>query len=151
MITILCVSDSDKHFALACEEYIKRLGKNVNIINLKPSNKDTIPQIIKHDTQSIINKINSNIIKNNQIILLSKEGENRSTEQWQKYIAKHTNQSHDMCFVIGGPYWLDEQLIPYHERLSFAAITMPHGLAKLVLLEQIYRCKQITEGRNYHY
>lgn len=151
MITILCISDSDKHFAVACEEYIKRLGKTVNIINLKPSKKDTIAEIIKQDTQSIISKINSGVAKEYQIILLSKEGKNRTTEEWQAYIEKHNNQSHDMCFVIGGPYGLDEQLVPYHERLSFAAITMPHGLAKLVLLEQIYRCKQMTEGRNYHY
>lgn len=151
MITILCISDSDKHFALACEEYIKRLGKNVNIINLKPSKKDTASEIIKQDTQSIISKINSGIAKDNQIILLCKGGKNRTTEEWQLYIEKHNNQSQDMCFIIWGPYGLDEALVPYHECLSFAAITMPHGLAKLVLLEQIYRCKQITEGRNYHY
>ncbi len=149
MITILCISDSDKHFAVACEEYIKRLGKNMNVINLKPSKKDTIPEIIKQDTQEIIKKLST--LKEYQIILLSKEGKNRTTEEWQNYIQKHSNQSHEMCFVIGGPYGLDESMVPYHECLSFAAITMPHGLAKLVLLKQIYRCKQMTEGRNYHY
>lgn len=100
MITILCISDSDKHFALACEEYIKRLGKNVNIINLKPSKKDTASEIIKQDTQSIISKINSGIAKDNQIILLCKGGKNRTTEEWQLYIEKHNNQSQDMCFII---------------------------------------------------
>ena len=77
MITILCISDSDKHFSVACEEYVKRLGKSVTIINLKPSKKDTAPEIIKQDTQEIMSKINT--LKNNQVILLSKEGKIRDT------------------------------------------------------------------------
>ena len=35
--------------------------------------------------------------------------------------------------------------------LSFGSVTMPHGLVKLVLLEQIYRCTQIIDGKQYHY
>jgi 23S rRNA (pseudouridine1915-N3)-methyltransferase len=55
--------------------------------------------------------------------------------------------------VIGWPYGIDLPLLQSHTNnsVSFGSMTMPHGLAKLVLLEQIYRAKMIMEGREYHY
>lgn len=58
-----------------------------------------------------------------------------------------------MTFVIGGPYGLDNAVMKEHVdmMLSFGGMTMPHGLAKLVVLEQVYRVGMIREGREYHY
>jgi 23S rRNA (pseudouridine1915-N3)-methyltransferase len=40
---------------------------------------------------------------------------------------------------------------PEIKEVSFGGITMPHGLAKLVLVEQLYRCSTLDSGKNYHY
>jgi 23S rRNA pseudoU1915 N3-methylase RlmH len=55
--------------------------------------------------------------------------------------------------IIGGPYGLDEKLLAekINSLISFGKHTMPHGLAVLTLLEQIWRGKCIIEGREYHY
>jgi 23S rRNA (pseudouridine1915-N3)-methyltransferase len=57
--------------------------------------------------------------------------------------------------VIGGPYGVERELLqktfPEMKELSFGAITMPHGLAKLVLVEQLYRCATLESGKMYHY
>jgi 23S rRNA (pseudouridine1915-N3)-methyltransferase len=58
-----------------------------------------------------------------------------------------------VTFVIGGPYGLNNAAMKAHVdmMLSFGGMTMPHGLAKLVVLEQVYRVGMIREGREYHY
>jgi 23S rRNA (pseudouridine1915-N3)-methyltransferase len=58
-----------------------------------------------------------------------------------------------ILFIIGWPYGLDETKISDHidSKLSLWSLTMPHWLAKLVLLEQIYRIETIQSGKKYHY
>jgi len=55
----------------------------------------------------------------------------------------------DLCFVIGGPFGLDLDEVDH--RLSLGRITLPHQLARVVLLEQLYRGHKILAGEPYHY
>ncbi len=55
----------------------------------------------------------------------------------------------DLCFVIGGPRGLD--LAEPDLRLSFGPMTLPHQLARVVLLEQLFRAHKILAGEPYHY
>ena len=147
MITLLVISDSDKHFSSAIAEYTKRLGKELRIEYIKPCKNGTQLQIIQKETESIIWVIEKKY-KDWLKIYLSKEGEQLTTEQIQKYIhTKHT------VFIIGGPYGLDEALIAKHvnKKIAFWKITIQHGLAQLILLEQIYRISCINSGKQYHY
>ena len=58
----------------------------------------------------------------------------------------------DVCFVIGGPFGLSEAVLERaDERLSLGAITLPHQLARVVLLEQLFRAHKIVLGEPYHY
>jgi 23S rRNA (pseudouridine1915-N3)-methyltransferase len=83
-----------------------------------------------------------------RVVLLVKEWNNYTTEQLQK---KHIYRN--TIFVIGWPYGVEEALLNsvIDDRISLGAHTMPHGLAKLVILEQIYRIQMIEYGRQYHY
>ncbi|MFA7285043.1 MAG: 23S rRNA (pseudouridine(1915)-N(3))-methyltransferase RlmH, partial [Candidatus Absconditabacterales bacterium] len=135
-------------------EYSKRLGKMIQIINHKPSKKDTIAQIVQEDTSYIIDKLkNAKTTRDRTIVLLSKDGVGKTTEQWKGLLEDTQNNSQDLIFLIGGPYGFDEKKLKgaIDLSLSFGSVTMPHGLVKLVLLEQIYRCMQIIDGKQYHY
>lgn len=145
-IKILCISDSDKHFASAIDEYLKRLGKDVDIITIKPEKNGSRDQIITKETDKIIEKLAKNT---DYKILLTKDGRALSTQEIVKIISVHNNIS----FIIGGPYGLDESRLDklIDAKVSFGKITLPHGLAKLTVLEQIYRAKSIMDGREYHY
>jgi len=58
----------------------------------------------------------------------------------------------DLCFVIGGPFGLDQSITQRADlRLSFGPITLPHELARVVLLEQLFRAHKILAGEKYHY
>lgn len=149
---ILAISDSDKHFSVAIEEYIKRLGKNIEIINLKPSKKDNPKEIISQDTDQIISYLDTKY-KDFMKMLLTKDGKSYSTEDIVDIINWNHQDSKDTLFVIWWPYGLDEIRLWWHvdKQISFGKITMPHGLVKLVIIEQVYRSMQIINNKSYHY
>ena len=145
---ILSISDSDKHFDTAINEYVKRLWKNLKIENVKPTRNGNVEQIIKKDTQNIIDIIIKRFWSYKKI-LLSKEWKNLNTDQIFDFFKKNN----DVIFVIWWPYGFDEKLLEKNVdlKLSFGSITLQHGLAKLILLEQLYRITMISQNRNYHY
>lgn len=149
MFTILCIADSDKHFSSAIDEYTKRLGKELKIENLKPFKDDNQQLVIQKETKNLI-EILEKKYASWQKILLIKEWEKRDTIKLSE-----TLQGKDTVLIIGGPYGVDEaQLLavfPQIKRLSFGAITLPHGLAKLTLIEQLYRVTTLRSGKKYHY
>ncbi|HRX64199.1 MAG TPA: 23S rRNA (pseudouridine(1915)-N(3))-methyltransferase RlmH [Candidatus Absconditabacterales bacterium] len=144
---ILNISDSDKHWSEGISEYIKRLGKEVFVENIKPIKNGSQDQIIQKETELILDKL-ENKYKDWNKILLSKSGKQYSTEELKKFLGYEKT-----VFVIGGPYGLDENILKQKgiKSISFGKITLPHGLAKLTLLEQIYRIGTIESGKKYHY
>ena len=146
MFTILNISDSDKHWDAVVGEYSKRLGKSVKIENIKPSRKGNTQQMIQADTENIIAKLEK--FSAYKKILLSKEGKLVTTMDLHKMLTDK-----DCVFIIGWPYGLDEPALAKHidSKISFGAITLPHGLAKVTLLEQLYRIGTIEQWKSYHY
>lgn len=146
MFIVLSISDSDKHREKVVEEYTKRLGKSVKIVDIAPSRKGSTQQMIQADTENIITRLGK--FSEYKKILLSKEGKQSTTMELHK---NFTNQN--CVFIIGGPYGLNEQELAKHidAKISFWAITLPHGLAKVTLLEQLYRIGTIEQGKSYHY
>jgi 23S rRNA (pseudouridine1915-N3)-methyltransferase len=58
----------------------------------------------------------------------------------------------DLAFIVGGPLGLDDAVLDRADRrLSFGPITLPHQLARVVLLEQLFRAHKILAGEPYHY
>lgn len=146
MFVILSISDSDKHWNAVVDEYTKRLGRSVKIENITPSRKGNTEQMIQADTENIIAKLGK--FSGYKKVLLSKEGKQLTTMELHKQF-----MNKDIIFIIGGPYGLNEAELTKHidSKISFGAITLPHGLAKVTLLEQLYRISTIEQGKSYHY
>jgi 23S rRNA (pseudouridine1915-N3)-methyltransferase len=153
MIQIRSISDGDKHFETGIQEYVKRMGKDIQIVNIKPSKKNTAQQIIDADTCEVVKRLKNLRSGSFFVVMLSKEGKQWTTDQRKDMIEMKKNKSLDIIFIIGGPYGLREELLDSFIdcSLCFGGVTMPHGLVKLVVLEQIYRCFQIISGKSYHY
>lgn len=94
MFVILSISDSDKHREKVVEEYTKRLGKSVKIVNIKPSKNGNTHQIITKDTETIIAHLQK--FSDTKKILLSKEGKCLDTHQLAS-LCKNNN----IVFIIG--------------------------------------------------
>ena len=82
-------------------------------------------------------------------VLLASDGVQMDSLAFADFIAQRREAARDLCFVIGGPRGLD--LDSCDMKLSFGPMTMPHQLARVVLLEQIYRAHKIIAREPYHY
>ncbi len=83
------------------------------------------------------------------VSLLHREGEMVDSIGFSRFLEERRQSGLDLAFVVGGPYGLD--LGEVKHRLSLGAITLPHQLARVVLLEQLYRAHKILAGEPYHY
>jgi 23S rRNA (pseudouridine1915-N3)-methyltransferase len=82
-------------------------------------------------------------------VLLASDGKQMDSLEFAEFIGQRREAARDLCFVIGGPRGLD--LDACDLKLSFGRMTMPHQLARVVLIEQIYRAHKILAREPYHY
>ncbi len=154
---LICVGKLKEKFYLdACGEYIKRLSPYCKL-NLVELPEERLPQ---NPSQAQIDlalekegqAIRAKLPPNTSLVCMCVEGRLRSSEEvaqliqtWQNNSAKH------LAFVIGGSYGLAESLKQEAwVKLSMSPMTFPHHLARVMVLEQIYRGFKINEGSSYH-
>ena len=83
------------------------------------------------------------------LVLLATDGREFDSIEFSRWLEDRRQDGRDLCFVIGGPRGLD--LEQCDTRLSLGRLTLPHQLARVVLLEQLYRGHKILAGEPYHY
>ena len=86
------------------------------------------------------------------LLVLDRAGRALSSEGLAELIAERRMSRADLAFVVGGPFGLDPAVLERaNGRLSFGLIMLPHQLARVVLLEQLFRAHKILAGEPYHY
>lgn len=83
------------------------------------------------------------------VSLLDRDGEQLDSIAFSQFLEQRRQSGRDLCFVVGGPFGLE--LDDVDHRFSLGAVTLPHQLARVVLLEQLYRGHKILAGEPYHY
>ena len=94
-------------------------------------------------------QVNRRIPERVYVSLLDREGEQVDSIGFSRFLEARRQSGQDLCFVVGGPFGLELEDVDH--RLSLGAITLPHQLARVVLLEQVYRAHKILSGEPYHY
>ena len=82
-------------------------------------------------------------------VLLSADGRSCDSEGFSRFLEERRQSGMNLCFVIGGPRGLTMERCDM--KLSLGPMTLPHQLARVVLLEQLYRGHKILAGQPYHY
>jgi 23S rRNA (pseudouridine1915-N3)-methyltransferase len=83
------------------------------------------------------------------VSLLERGGEAMDSVAFSRFLETRRQSGMELCFVVGGPFGLELEDVDH--RLSFGPLTLPHQLARVVLLEQLYRAHKILAGEPYHY
>jgi 23S rRNA (pseudouridine1915-N3)-methyltransferase len=84
------------------------------------------------------------------VVLLSNDGgRDFDSQAFSEWLEERRHEGRELCFVIGGPRGLDLERCDL--RLSLGPMTLPHQLARVVLLEQLFRAHKILAGEPYHY
>jgi 23S rRNA (pseudouridine1915-N3)-methyltransferase len=81
--------------------------------------------------------------------LLAADGETYDSIGFSRFVEDRRHSGQDLCFVIGGAFGLE--LDGCDHRLSLGPMTLPHQLARVVLLEQLFRAHKILAGEPYHH
>ncbi len=155
-INIICIGKlKEKYLTDACNEYLKRLSANkVAIIELSPERLSDSPSEneIKTALEKEGKKILEKLPKNSFVYAMCIEGKQRTSEELSAEFEKiKLSGTGTVTFIIGGSFGLsDEVKSRADERLSMSKMTFPHQLARVMLLEQIYRAVQIGLGTKYH-
>lgn len=156
-VTVLCVGKlKERFYADAAAEYVKRLQRycKLEIIELPEQRLPEAPSPaeIQRALRAEGAAIREKLPKGGAVVALCIEGKPCSSEELSRRMADFGIQGRtQVTFIIGGSFGLDEDVKKQADwRLSMSPMTFPHHLARVMLLEQIYRACQIAEGTKYH-
>lgn len=156
-ITVICIGKlKEQYLRDASAEYMKRLSSSckLSIIELpaeklsdNPSQKE-IENALSSEGKRIIEKIP----KGSTVYTMCIEGKQRTSEELSREIESlGVSGVSSLVFIIGGSFGLSDEVKKLsHQRLSMSKMTFPHQIARIMLLEQIYRAMQISLGTKYH-
>ena len=155
-IKIYAIGKVKDFYKLGVDEYIKRLSSycKVEVIELKDEslsdkpNESEIKKAIDNEGKRVLTQLKDN----EYLISLDLNKKELDSVEFSKYLSnKLESNGSNVSFVIGGSYGLSDELKKrVNDSLSLGKMTYPHQLARLILLEQIYRAFKILNNETYH-
>lgn len=154
-LSLVTVGKISKPFAEASKEFEKRLSRfdRLEVIELadekEPSHLSpaAIAQVMEREGKNILSRLKREDI----VIALCIEGDMLSSEQLADKLGRLRQEGRRIVLIIGGSLGLSPEVVARADvRLSLSSMTLPHQLARVVLLEQVYRAFKIMSGERYH-
>jgi 23S rRNA (pseudouridine1915-N3)-methyltransferase len=150
-ITIIAIGKiKDKNLNIISKNYLKKLSpfakielKELEAVSFTANNKDKAKKL---DEEKILNALRN--IKDSIIILLDEKGEKITSPQFANFIEKEKN---NLVFILGGALGFSTEFKVNFRQTALSEMTLTHEMARVVLLEQIYRAVTIIRGKVYHY
>ena len=153
---IVCVGRlREKFYAAAAEEYLKRVSRygKMEIVELpdlpEPANASDADraQVMEKEGQAILARLKPG----DRVIALCIDGPQMTSEAFADRLRAGDMRGERLTFVIGGSLGLSPAVLRRaDEKLSLSKMTFPHQLARVLLLEQVYRACKINAGERYH-
>jgi 23S rRNA (pseudouridine1915-N3)-methyltransferase len=116
------------------EHYVRLLGRQARVEMIEVREED---------------RLASRIPERAYVSLLDRGGEQLDSLSFSRFLETRRQAGRDVCFVVGGHLGLDLEAVDH--RFSLGPLTLPHQLARVVLLEQLFRGHKILAGEPYHY
>ncbi|HEV2813119.1 MAG TPA: 23S rRNA (pseudouridine(1915)-N(3))-methyltransferase RlmH [Solirubrobacteraceae bacterium] len=133
-VTILAVGRLRPPYVDDGEHYLKMLGRYANVEVVEVREEDDVARRVPERAF---------------VVLLDAGGRQMSSEDFAAWLEERRQSGRPLCFVIGGAFGI---ALPGADlTLSFGQMTLPHQLARVVLVEQLYRGHRILAGEPYHY
>ena len=156
-VTLIYVGNiREKYLLDAVAEYEKRLSAYGKLTNIELKEEKLPDDPSDAQIAAAIEKEGDRILSvlppKSKKIALCVEGKQLSSEEFSEYISKaEAEGSSSFTFIIGGAFGLDERVKSVCDlKLSLSKMTFTHRFARILLLEQIYRAKNIAAGGKYH-
>ena len=152
-IRLLAVGDRqpswvEDAFGIYCRRFPREWKFRVDIIPaVRRGKNDKSHQALAAEGDQILSKLGAK----EQVVLLDERGRQLTSKSLAARLSDWQSDARDLCFVIGGPDGLSpEVLAEASMKLSLSDLTFPHTLAKVMLVEQLYRAWTILKNHPYH-
>jgi 23S rRNA (pseudouridine1915-N3)-methyltransferase len=137
-------------YAPAVEEYVSRLSRQLRfeLVELPEARKQAgTPQAREEEAATILDKLGPR----EWVVALDERGDQPTSLELAKKVERWMTRGQDLALVIGGSDGLAPAVLARaDERLALSKLTLAHRLARLVLVEQLYRAMTIIRGEPYH-
>ena len=156
-LTILCVGrlkdDAERNIVRRYQQRLEQIGPPLGISGL------AITELIEGKAQTAAERKSSEaaelrrkIPENAQVAALDERGKTLSSVELARWIGRQRDDGvREICFLIGGPDGLDAAIVGDSSvTICFGRMTLPHGLVRAVLAEQLYRAATILASHPYH-
>jgi 23S rRNA (pseudouridine1915-N3)-methyltransferase len=156
-LTILCVGrlkdDAERNIVRRYQQRLEQIGSPLGISEL------AITELIEGKAQTAAERRSSEaaelrrkIPENAQVAALDERGKTLSSVELARWIGRRRDDGvREICFLIGGPDGLDPAIVGGSSlTICFGRMTLPHGLVRAVLAEQLYRAATILASHPYH-
>jgi len=133
-------------------EYAKRMPREakIELVEIKPESRNsgkTAAQIMESEAQRIRAALPANVL----CIALDERGATPTTKQLAQQMQDWMQQGRDVAFIIGGADGLHPPLKQQTQQLmALSALTLPHGMVRVLLAEQLYRAHSLMHNHPYH-
>ena len=152
-IRLLTVSHKQPAWVVdGCAEYEKRLPREwgFQLVEIKPEAR-TSGASTERVQQGEAKRLAAAVPKGARVVALDERGKVHDTRGFADLLQRWQHDGRDLAFVIGGADGLEPAFRDGADaRLSLSAMTMPHGLVRIVLVEQLYRAASLLQGHPYH-
>lgn len=134
-----------------CAEYLKRMPRelpaSVSEIKPEPRGSKTREQLLAAEKA----RIREALPASSRIVVLDEKGDDLTTLKLAKRLETWMLDGRDVVLLIGGADGLDEEFKQQaDDRLRLSSLTLPHGMARLLLCEQLYRAVSVLKNHPYH-
>lgn len=151
-IQLLAVGNRQPRWVVeACEDYLKRIPRDlaVTLVEIKPeprTNGKTPEQMRAAEMVRL-----DHVISGEWLVALDEHGEDLTSQALSRRLDRWLSLGRTLSFVIGGPDGLhDDFLLRANEKIRLSSMTLPHGMARVLLCEQLYRASTLLKGHPYH-
>jgi len=134
------------------KEYAKRLPKNINfkLIEITPAirGKNNSAEYYKQKEEE---NINAALSRDSLMIIFDEHGKSISSQSLAKQLQTWNDEQQHISLIIGGPDGLSDAIKKKaNQTWSLSEMTLPHGLVRVMVVEQLYRAWSITQNHPYH-
>ena len=155
-VRIVCVGKlKERYFIDACAEFQKRLSRFCSLEITEVPDEKAPESLHPADEDLVRDKEGKRILKaigpKDFVVALAIDGRQMTSEAFAEYLAARETEARPLTFMIGGSLGLSPEVYARADaKISFSKMTFPHRIARLLLLEQLYRGCKIRAHEAYH-
>ena len=138
--------------SMACSDYQKRLPRElqfsmIEVPLIKRGKNPDIQRIVRDESRAIL----QSVPQGSRVVVLEAGARQLTTEKLAAALKSWMQQGQDIAIIIGGPDGLSSELLQQADQtISLSAMTFPHPLVRIIMMEQLYRAWSILNNHPYH-